>query len=377
MKKTVSILLALCLLFALTACGGSGSSSATPAPQTSEETPASAGEETAESMDIRISVHPSAHGFPAYVAQELGYYEEQGLNVTDFLVYVTAPPQFEAYEAGAWDVGTTGFGGIVLGAAKSDIDIIGVSIDDAALMSFFVREDSPIAAAGQGNLDGYPNIYGTADTWKGAEVLLARGTTMELLLNATLEILGLSVDDITVTNMDKSTAFTAFSAGNGDMVQGDASFYFSSLDAGWIPVVSASDVDMYCPAVIVAKEGFAQEHPAAVQAYMAAYMQAVEWIRTHVDEAVPMMVDFLEENGVATTEENARQFIERQVALIPDVAGQLELFGPDASGEGTKLQNYIAELMNYYVNVGNYTQEDADALMLDENYDASFLEAIQ
>lgn len=385
MKKALSVLLALSLLFALAACGSSTTASTSTASTSTSSTasteataPAAepaAEEEPAALMDVRLSTHASAHGFPVYVAQEFGYFEEEGLNVTDLLVYVSAPPQFEAYEAGAWDIGTTGFGGIVLGAAKSDTDIIGVSIDDAQLMSFFVREESAIASAGKGNLDSYPEVYGTADTWKGSEILLVKGTTMELLLNSTLSLFDLSIDDVTLTNMDKSTAFTAFKAGSGDVVQGDASFYFSCMDEGWVPAVSASDTDMYCPAVIVAKESFAEENPEIVTAFLTAYMKAVEWIRANQSEAVTMMVDFLEENGVATTEENAGKFIAMQVAMIPSVEEQIDLFSKTDNG-GTKLQNYIAELMNYYVTVGNYTQENADALMLDENYDCSYLEAI-
>ncbi len=383
MKKALSVLLALSLLLALAACGSSTTTtSALTASASSDRnetaTPpveAAAVEDPAALMDVRLSTHASAHGFPVYVAQEFGYFEEEGLNVTDLLVYISAPPQFEAYEAGAWDIGTTGFGGIVLGAAKSDTDIIGVSIDDAQLMSFFVREDSAIAVAGKSNLDGYPEVYGTADAWKNIEILLVKGTTMELLLNATLSLFDLSIDDVTLTNMDKSTAFTAFKAGSGDVVQGDASFYFSCMDEGWLPAVSASDTNMYCPAVIVAKESFAEENPEIVTAFLAAYMKAVEWIRADQSEAVTMKVDFLEENGVATTEENAGKFIAMQIAMIPTVEEQIDLFSKTENG-GTKLQNYIAALMNYYVTIGNYTQEDADALMLDENYDCSYLEAI-
>lgn len=383
MKKALSVLLALSLLLALAACGSSTTTTsaltASASTDRNETAPppveSAAVEDPAALMDVRLSTHASAHGFPVYVAQEFGYFEEEGLNVTDLLVYISAPPQFEAYEAGAWDIGTTGFGGIVLGAAKSDTDIIGVSIDDAQLMSFFVREDSAIAVAGKSNLDGYPEVYGTADAWKNIEILLVKGTTMELLLNATLSLFDLSIDDVTLTNMDKSTAFTAFKAGSGDVVQGDASFYFSCMDEGWLPAVSASDTNMYCPAVIVAKESFAEENPEIVTAFLAAYMKAVEWIRANQSEAVTMMVDFLEENGVATTEENAGKFIAMQIAMIPTVEEQIDLFSKTENG-GTKLQNYIAALMNYYVTIGNYTQEDADALMLDENYDCSYLEAI-
>lgn len=336
----------------------------------------SAGAEASGGLEpLTISVHPSGHGLPAYIALEKGWFEEAGLDV-EMLVYISAAPQMEAYNAGAWELGTTGFGGIVLGVAKNDFQIIGASIDDADLMGYWVREDNPIAVSGKGHVDGYPELYGTPDDWRGQEVLFMQGTTMEVLLAATLDALGLAPEDVVRTNMDKATAFTAFSAGSGDIVTGDASFYFSALNNGWIPVTTARDMDMFMPAALIANETVINERPEVVQKWLDAYMRSVAWIKENPDEAATMFYDFCEENGVATTEENAQNFVKMQVANIPGKAEQMELFGADGSGDGSVWQVSMAELMDYYVQMGGYTEEDKELLLADDNYNDTFMDAV-
>ena len=119
-KRVLALLLVLVLsLGSLSGCSG-GKEAEEPGSE-GEET---AAQETGEMEQITVSVHPSGHGLPAYIADQMGFYEEEGLDV-ETLVYIGAPPQMEAYEAGAWDIGTTGFGGIILGVAKSSMQIIG------------------------------------------------------------------------------------------------------------------------------------------------------------------------------------------------------------------------------------------------------------
>ena len=87
MKKVLAMAMALSL--GITAgCGGG------------KDVPTEPTEETTAKEKITVSVHPSGHGLPAYVAEQNGYYEEEGLEV-ETLVYIGAPPQMEAYEASA------------------------------------------------------------------------------------------------------------------------------------------------------------------------------------------------------------------------------------------------------------------------------------
>lgn len=350
-KKVLAIFLAIIMLLSLSAC-------------------------TQNDVDndlekVTISIHPSGHGLPAYVAEQNGYYEEEGLDV-ETLVYIAAPPQMEAYQAGSWDIGTTGFGGIILGVAKKDLKIIGVSIDDGTVMGLWSRPDSAIVKAGYNNT---AKCYGTAADWKNLEILYAKGTITDILLMSTLEKLGLTVDDVVGTNMDASPAFTAYRAGSGDLVQANASFYFNAEEEGWVAVTTGEDQELFMPSVLVASDKILSERPEVVAKWTRAYMKGVEWIKNNPDEAAEMFVEFCDENGVATDLEKAKNFIDKQIAKIPDAKGQMELFERGADGL-TKWQSSLAHIMDYYIKMGNYTENDKAQLLLDENYDSSFMESI-
>lgn len=359
MKKVLAMAMALSL--GITAgCGGG------------KDVPTEQTEETTAKEKITVSVHPSGHGLPAYVAEQNGYYEEEGLEV-ETLVYIGAPPQMEAYEAGAWDIGTTGFGGIVLGVAKSSLKIIGVTIDDGTVMGLWARPDSDIVNAGYQEETG---CYGTAENWKDLEILYTQGTITDIMLTATLERLGLAADDVVRTNMDSSPAFTAFQAGSGDLVQANSSFYFNAEDAGWVPVTTGVSQEIYMPSVIVASDKMIEEDPETVEKWVRAYMKGVQWIKDYPEEAAELFVEFCEENGVATDEANALKFVDAQIIKIPSPKEQTGYFKKAEEGERTVLQEALMKCMETYVSMGNYTQEDADALMLDENYDGSFMEGL-
>ena len=233
-KRVLALLLVLVLsLGSLSGCSG-GKEAEEPGSE-GEET---AAQETGEMEQITVSVHPSGHGLPAYIADQMGFYEEEGLDV-ETLVYIGAPPQMEAYEAGAWDIGTTGFGGIILGVAKSSMQIIGLSIDSGLVMGLFAREDSDIVQAGYNEETG---CYGTADEWRGKEVLYTQGTITDIMLVDVLERMGLTMDDVVRTNMESSPAITAFKSGSGDLVQANASFYFTAETGAGPPLPGAAAV---------------------------------------------------------------------------------------------------------------------------------------
>ena len=349
-KRILSMFLAAAMVFSMTACSGDNKDN-------------SSGKSDGDS--ITISVHPSGHGLPAYVAEQNRYYEEEGLNV-ETLVYIGAPPQMEAYQTGAWDIGTTGFGGIVLGVAQKDLKIIGLSIDDGALMGLWTKEDSPIVEAGYNEETG---CYGTAKDWKDAEILYTQGTITDILLIKTLDKLGLTIDDVVRTNMDSSPAFTAFKSGSGDMVQANASFYFNAEEEGWVPATTGESQEIFLPCAITASETIIKERPEVVEKWVRAYMKGVQWIK---DNPAKMFVEFSEANGVATDEENALKFVNAQVIDIPSPEEQMEYF---AEGEnGTVLQDRLAEVMDIYIDMGNYTEEEKAALMEEDSYDSSFME---
>lgn len=379
MKKMMALVLTAAMITGMTGCSKapeekkSETAAQTQAESREEAKTDTATEPAGEPEKVTISVHPSGHGLPAYIAQEKGWFEEEGLEV-ETLVYISAPPQMEAYASGAWEIGTTGFGGIILGVAKNDLKVIGVSIDDATVMGLWARNDSDIVKAGKDSATG---VYGTAAEWKGKEVLLAQGTITDVLLTATLEKLGIKDSDVVRTNMDASTAYTAFNSGSGDMVQANSSFYFNAMNEDWTAVTTGEAMELFMPSAIIASEKIINERPEVVEKFTRAYMKGVEWIKENPEEAAQMFVDFCDENGVATEYDNALQFVNMQIVKIPDAAGQLELFDKVEGKDVTKWQDSLGRLMDYYITMGNYTQEDKDLLLKDENYVSTFVEDIQ
>jgi len=319
---------------------------------------------------VTISIHPSGHGLPAYIASEKGFYAEQGLDVKT-LIYIAAPPQMEAYSTGAWDIGTTGFGGIVLGVAKNNLVVLGSSIDDGKLLALWARPDSALAKAGYDKSIG---AYGNASLWKGQEILMTQGTIINVLLTSTLQRMGLRDDAVKKINMDSSPAYTAFKAGNGDLVQGFAAFYFAAESDGMIPVSTGITQDIFLPSAIIASEKIINERPQVVQAWLRAYMKSVQWIKDNPGEAAQMLVEFSEENGVTTDLERARNFVRLQISLIPDQTEQLDMFAQASDSKQTNWQKSLGNSMDFYILMGNYREADKAALLEESNYNSSFMQ---
>lgn len=357
--KILVVCLVALLIVALCSCGKKKQS------ETKTETSSS----TEELKKVTVSIHPSGHGLPAYIAEKMGYYTEEGLDV-ETLVYISAPPQMEAYQTGAWEIGTTGFGGIILGVAKKDLQILGSSIDDATVMALWARPDSNLAKSEYNEDLG---CYGTAADWEGLEILFAQGTITDILLSSTLDRLGLTESAVVKTNMDAAPAYTAFKAGNGDLVQANASFYFNAQNDGYVPVTTGLSQELFMPSVMVASDKIIEERPDVVQAWLNAYMKGVQYIKDNPEKAAEMFVEFTEENGVTTDYDSALLFINQQISLIYGVEEQLEMFEKADGSDNTNFQNALATVMNYYIKMGKYTENDKAQLMLDENYNSSFM----
>ena len=95
--------------------------------------------------------------------------------------------------------------------------LIGISNVESETNDLWVRPDSPLLKT-KGANPQYPNIYGTADDWKGKKILGPTVTTAHYALSATLQALGLSDKDVNIVHMELGQAMTAFNAGEGDII---------------------------------------------------------------------------------------------------------------------------------------------------------------
>ena len=366
LKKALSVLFAAIMILSLAACGGNSTNSQPSQPGTS--TADDSGSTQKELKKLSISHHPVLSGLPAYVALQKGFFEEEGLDV-DMTVYISGASQMEALPSGSWACGGAGATAGCLGTIGYGLSLLGYVGWDGPI-DIFVREDSDIYQAGQGHIDGYPEIYGTPETWKGKNILLPRGTTAHLALLATLDDMGLTEDDITITHMEVPAAQNAFLAGEGDGCGQWINFSLQAESYGWKRVTPSDAAGIGIPNVLFASEDIIRDDPDAVVSYIKGYLKAWYWMEENPDEASELFYQYEMEEGVDTTKENCE--ILAKGCIPPAVDEMLAMYEADETGK-TPYYNHLHKVLSYFLDMGNYTQEQVDRALSSEKMNSELM----
>lgn len=361
MKKTMVMIMVLSTMLLLCACGtkGNNASEKTPSESTSatNATNAAPTKEAEKALKkLSISHHPALHGLPAYVAIEKGFFEEAGFDV-DMTIYLTGASQMEALPSGSWSLGGGGATAGVVGTIGYDLQILGYVGWDGPI-DIYVREDSDIYQAGTGHLVDYPNIYGTAENWKGKTFLLPQGTTAHLALLGTLDAFGLAEEDVNIVHMEIPAAQTAFRTGEGDAVGQWINFALTAQSYGWKKVSSCADAGVDVPLTLYGSDDIINSDPDTVVAYISTYMKAWYWIIDNQEEAADLYYQFMLEEGVDTTKENCVKLLENYKPESIDT--MLSYYVEDTTTGETPYYTKLATMLGYFVKMGKYSPEQVD-----------------
>ena len=164
MKRLIALALSLSMAVSLTACGGGDDA---------------AGGDSG-SRSLTVSGQPYSHTLPAYIGLEEGQFEDVGLDV-ELIMFTGGNVQNEALGAGEWDVGCYGSPPSITGGIAYGAKVIGFGSPDTEAVTIWARSDSDIAQI-QGQVAGYDEIYGNADTWRGKTILCPLGTSAHFTL---------------------------------------------------------------------------------------------------------------------------------------------------------------------------------------------------
>ncbi|MEG0752778.1 MAG: ABC transporter substrate-binding protein [Angelakisella sp.] len=364
-KRLLSVIAAILSVgVMLTACGKAPESK--PAAGSDANATSSVAEQ-AKPQPVKISHHPYIHGLPTAIAERDGIYEKNGL-IPEVTLYAGGPAQNEASASNAWQVGTTGMGGAVLGCIGYDMKIIGASAFENSTIDLWVRPDSDIAKV-KGEVEGFDGILGNAELWKGKTVICQSATNCHLLLLATLEKMGLTKDDITMVDMNVAQSFPAFKAGEGDVVALWSPFGYQAEAEGWIKVSSAEAVGLQFCNLIIATKKAVEEEPELVQNWLETYLEAADYIKANIDEAPQWLYDYQQDEGINTSFENCVNDVKNRP--FPTMEEQKKLM---CDGE---LKELVLNFASFLVQQGNLTQADYDKLASSDFVDSSFVENIK
>ena len=369
MKKLISAVVLLALVLSLAACGAAPSSSATSSPSQISSSAAGAAMpadmpwQDAEPLTERITLNVALLAntlphLPTYIAQEKGWLGACGIEVNP-VVFKNGPSMAEAVGAGAWDCGSTGIGGVITGVLNQDMKVIGVAArDEGGFQAFFARPNSPIVEAGKGH-GIIPELYGTADTWRGQEILCAVGTTNQFLLYKTLENFGLTLDDVNVVNMDSSAANTAFLTGQGDVAGVSGPIVFADDKKDFVMVSSDAWAKTGIVTSFVAAPDAWKEKQEAITKWLEVVIMTNEWIEENQEEAAQYLTRMYEEDGYPSTDEANLDLIKNN----PLCSLEYETDIITESEDGTmKMKQQTLNALKGYVAMGNYTQEQFESI---------------
>jgi NitT/TauT family transport system substrate-binding protein len=243
--------------------------------------------EIAELVPLRLAVSSWVGYGPLWLAEERGFFDEEGVAVDLNLIEVSAD-RITAMQADRLDASATTIDTWTLFAAQGADLVQVLAVDESA---------------GGDGIVAKQEITSIADL-AGKTIAVQSASTSQFLLANALDESGLSLDDVTLLDMSSGDAGAAFVAGQVDAAvtwqpwlanARETEFGHLLLDTTETPGLIVDTVAF--------RPQFVAENPEAVAAFVRAYYRAVEEIETNPDEANAIMAESISmetEDFVAT-----------------------------------------------------------------------------
>ncbi len=279
--------LATCLLLALSlvaaGCGqqapaATGSQATPAANQPQAAPPASKPEQPAPV--VRYSYLPTTNQLPAVVAQEKGFYEKHGVKV-ELTRVAGGAKVLEGIIAKSFDGGSTGSVPFLLAVSRG-ASLVGVAgnatiIKGSPTQGIVVKKDSPVQKL--------------ADLKGKILAVNTRGSLEDVLVRArVLTSQGLAEKDVTFVEIPFPQMAAMLKADKVDAIAAYEPYVTSAKKNLEVRVLS--DMTEFHPAsglpvgLVAFHKDFVAAQPDAVKRFLKGYLEAVQWINDHPDEAL-------------------------------------------------------------------------------------------
>ncbi len=314
---------------------------------------------------VRLGTMYTSWPVTFHYAYTSGIYSDLGLNIEESF-FDNGPTINEAIASGDLDITATGALPAVSGGIANGTKILAWQSDDGLSNRIYARNDSSIVKTGKGKLDDYPDIYGTADDWKGKKIVCAQGTSSHFTLLATLEAFGLTQDDIEIINMEGASGAAAFAAGTGDL--------FVGFDPQWSDFQTNSDkytCVSTCAAtgkklfnVLFAPEEFCNEHSDLVVKFIEGYLKASRQFHDDVESYYTQMHEW--KNTYSESSEEMSRF-SADIKPMPSLEEQKSYISEENGV--SEVEEGLKEIAQFMVDNNLLEQSSVDAL-----FDSDFIQ---
>jgi len=297
-------------------------------------------------------------GFNIWYAKKMGWDKEEGLDIVMHL-FNSGPAQMEALPAKQWVLGSTGAGGQLTGIIRYDVYSVAATINEG-INQLYLRPGHPATRVKGWNPD-YPEVYGSPDTVQGMKILYTTQTTVHYLIGKWLQVLGLTFDDVTLVNMDQSSAVPAFERNIGDAVGLWAPFVFAAQRNGWVLAGTGDSLKVPTVASYVGDREWCDQHPDLVAKFLRVHFRVARMMREEglSDRIVELHRQYMNEFcGIRMTMEESRADLE----LHPRWTYEEVLEVMDQSAGLSKAERWQKEIANFFVGIGRFSKEEVARL---------------
>lgn len=331
MKKFISLLMGMVMLFSLSACSG-------------EETETASSDNGLTQVTLGMVPWPAFELF--YLADEKGIFEKNGLDV-NIQEFSSTTDNSNAFVGGQLDFCT-----------YASAESISPFAEGADFKVILLADKSN----GCEGLVAASDIKTVADL-KGKTVATQYCSVDHLLLLTLLQENGMTIDDINMVDMTIEAAGNAFIAGQCDAACIWDPYFSQAKSNGGNVLYSTSDNPDIISDVLAASGDMIENHPEIVEAMVRSYYEAADYWKANGDEASEFMAEKL---GVS------KEDFDSQMAglIIPDAEMAVDSFTP---AEDYSYWGYTQNTVENFMNEMGVLDTDADC---GEMIDSSFVEKV-
>ncbi len=244
-----------------------------------------------EEMPIGMAVEFMDHAACAYIAQEMGWYEEEGLNITAYESHVT---------------------GMALAAALARDEIQVAYICLVPTINVYANGDVPLKIVAGTHNYGYglvvnPDKVKTVYDLENPDTRIGcvrEGGAVDVLLHRTMDEYGLDETKVIANIQRMNPPQIVLSVGLGQL---DAAFLpeqwaTMTEDYGFEMLLTSQEIWPDMPgSMLVVKQELIDNHPEVVQKLVDISQRATDWINEHPEEAAEIVARQMQAAGSQTT----------------------------------------------------------------------------
>ena len=312
-------------------------------------------------------------GFNIWYAKKMGWDKEEGLDIVMHL-FNSGPAQMEALPAKQWVLGSTGAGGQLTGIIRHNIYSLAATIDEG-INRLYLRPGHP-ATKVKGYNPAYPEVYGSPETVRGMKILYTTQTTVHYIVGKWLEVLGLTLNDVTLVNMDQSSALPAFERNIGDAVCLWAPFTFTAERNKWHLAAMGSTLKATTVSSYVGDREWCDKNPELVAKFLRIHFRVAQMMRDEGNS--PRIIElhrkYMNEFcGIRMTYEESKSDLEIHPRWIYTEA----LAIMDNSQGRSKAEQWQDEITAFFVKIGRFSSQEITKIKSGDNVTDKFLKQVK